>query len=111
MTNTLLGSSGSENLVVVQFEKRFVSGRALRRTTTSGGCRFSGSARAKWLKPFGICENSAASLKRSPDTNRLSNCTTTEKLVRRIVTLKTARIVNEINPSIVTQRRFRQPPT
>jgi hypothetical protein len=27
------------------------------------------------------------------------------------VTLKTARIVNEINPSIVTQRRFRQPPT
>jgi hypothetical protein len=65
----------------VQFEKRFASGPAFTHPTTfATDARFSGcgaDGESQWLKPFGISRISAASLKRSPDTNRFLDCITT----------------------------------
>ena len=75
--------SGTTELVaVVQFEERFVSGHTFRYAVSARNLKPALAAGAvgkpQRLKPP-LAELILASLKRCPDTNLLSTCTTTRK--------------------------------
>src|SRR5580765_752585 len=112
----------SKQMVVVQFEKRFVSGRAFRHAAKNrrvpGFSRCAATGKPRRLKPFTLVAL-VASLKRCPDTNLFSNCTITRISVN--YELERARssvwmgipdaivLLLDADPRIASPFRFRQP--